>query len=121
MLVLVSVHVVALCLYLLDRFSPFGRYESKNATSSCSAEDEEVNGGHQPQPVVNVDSEHQKEESLNFTSAIWFAWGVLLNSGIGEGMKIALSRNSQFTVVMKCEKITFTPESRKFGLKSTHL
>ncbi|CAB4067476.1 GRIN1 [Lepeophtheirus salmonis] len=27
----------------------------------------------------------QKEESLNFTSAIWFAWGVLLNSGIGEG------------------------------------
>ena len=25
-LVLVSVHVVALCLYLLDRFSPFGRW-----------------------------------------------------------------------------------------------
>ena len=29
----------------------------------------------------------QKEESLNMTSAIWFAWGVLLNSGIGEGEK----------------------------------
>nr|XP_040571852.1 glutamate [NMDA] receptor subunit 1-like isoform X2 [Lepeophtheirus salmonis] len=61
-LVLVSVHIVALCLYLLDRFSPFGRFHSG------------------PDPG-NV----QKEESLNFTSAIWFAWGVLLNSGIGEG------------------------------------
>ena len=25
----------------------------------------------------------KEEESLNLTSAIWFAWGVLLNSGIG--------------------------------------
>ena len=83
-LVLVSVHVVALCLYLLDRFSPFGRYESKNTTASTP--EDEVNGGHnQPQPVVNANNDHQKEESLNFTSAIWFAWGVLLNSGIGEG------------------------------------
>ena len=45
-----------MCLYLLDRFSPFGRY--------------------------NTDpSEVKEEESLNLTSAIWFAWGVLLNSG----------------------------------------
>ena len=29
--------------------------------------------------------EVKEEESLNLTSAIWFAWGVLLNSGIGEG------------------------------------
>ena len=36
--------------------------------------------------VQQYDPEHQKEESLNLTSAIWFAWGVLLNSGIGEGM-----------------------------------
>ena len=36
-LVLVSVHVVALCLYLLDRFSPFGRYrvECLNRILSC--------------------------------------------------------------------------------------
>ena len=27
--------------------------------------------------------EMKEEESLNLTSAIWFAWGVLLNSGIG--------------------------------------
>ena len=34
----------------------------------------------------NVEPKEMKEEeSLNLTSAIWFAWGVLLNSGIGEG------------------------------------
>lgn len=78
-LVLVSVHVVALCLYLLDRFSPFGRFEATDdalvSGNGCDA--------HQQQPS-------QKEESLNLTSAIWFAWGVLLNSGIGEGELIFL-------------------------------
>merc|ERR1719192_2002489 len=59
-LVLVSVKVIAICLYLLDRFSPFGRYNTEPG-------------------------EIKEEESLNLTSAIWFAWGVLLNSGIGEG------------------------------------
>ena len=34
----------------------------------------------------------QKEESLNMTSAIWFAWGVLLNSGIGEGEEMCMFR-----------------------------
>ena len=33
----------------------------------------------------NVEPKEMKEEeSLNLTSAIWFAWGVLLNSGIGQ-------------------------------------
>ncbi|XP_035708821.1 glutamate [NMDA] receptor subunit 1 isoform X2 [Folsomia candida] len=59
-LVMVSVHVVALALYLLDRFSPFGRYRLANM-------------------------EGTEEDALNLSSAIWFAWGVLLNSGIGEG------------------------------------
>ncbi|XP_058984553.1 glutamate [NMDA] receptor subunit 1 [Musca domestica] len=59
-LVVVSVHVVALVLYLLDRFSPFGRFK-----------------------LSHVDS--HEEKALNLSSAIWFAWGVLLNSGIGEG------------------------------------
>ena len=37
-------------------------------------------------PRYNVEPrEVKEEESLNLTSAIWFAWGVLLNSGIGEG------------------------------------
>nr|XP_018899314.1 PREDICTED: glutamate [NMDA] receptor subunit 1 isoform X2 [Bemisia tabaci] len=59
-LVMVSVHVVALVLYLLDRFSPFGRFKLSNSDST-------------------------EEDALNLSSAIWFAWGVLLNSGIGEG------------------------------------
>jgi ionotropic glutamate receptor NMDA 1 len=58
---MVSVHVVALALYLLDRFSPFGRYRLANM-------------------------EGTEEDALNLSSAIWFAWGVLLNSGIGEGI-----------------------------------
>nr|CAG4651579.1 EOG090X00ST [Triops cancriformis] len=59
-LVMVSVHVVALVLYLLDRFSPFGRFRLANTDAT-------------------------EEDALNLSSAIWFAWGVLLNSGIGEG------------------------------------
>ena len=97
-LVLVSVKVVALCLYLLDRFSPFGRFEAneennakENSTTNDIMEDEEMSPN-SPEKRNNVqvqqqyDPDHQKEESLNLTSAIWFAWGVLLNSGIGEGM-----------------------------------
>ena len=67
---MVSVHVVALVLYLLDRFSPFGRYKLSN-------------------------TEGTEEDALNLSSAIWFAWGVLLNSGIGEGttcVHIAVTR-----------------------------
>ncbi|KAI0233221.1 Glutamate [NMDA] receptor subunit 1 [Lamellibrachia satsuma] len=59
-LVGLSVHVVALVLYLLDHFSPFGRFKL----------------------AKNNDTE---EDALNLSSAMWFAWGVLLNSGIGEG------------------------------------
>nr|CAG4643710.1 EOG090X00ST [Lepidurus arcticus] len=59
-LVMVSVHVVALVLYLLDRFSPFGRFRLASTDAT-------------------------EEDALNLSSAIWFAWGVLLNSGIGEG------------------------------------
>lgn len=58
---MVSVHVVALVLYLLDRFSPFGRFK----LATCDG---------------------TEEDALNLSSAIWFAWGVLLNSGIGEGI-----------------------------------
>lgn len=62
-LVMVSVHVVALVLYLLDRFSPFGRFKLSNTDGT-------------------------EEDALNLSSAIWFAWGVLLNSGIGEGKEL---------------------------------
>jgi len=67
---MVSVHVVALVLYLLDRFSPFGRFKLANTDGT-------------------------EEDALNLSSAIWFAWGVLLNSGIGEG-KISLSSFRSF-------------------------
>lgn len=56
---LLSVHIVAVILYLLDRFSPFGRFK-----------------------LARKDKE---ETALNLSSAMWFSWGVLLNSGIGEG------------------------------------
>uniref|UniRef100_A0A8C4MGP5 Glutamate receptor n=1 Tax=Equus asinus asinus TaxID=83772 RepID=A0A8C4MGP5_EQUAS len=34
-------------------------------------------------PLVN--SEEEEEDALTLSSAMWFSWGVLLNSGIGEG------------------------------------
>jgi len=64
-LVGLSVHVVALVLYLLDRFSPFGRFKLAK-------------------------SDDAEEDALNLSSAMWFAWGVLLNSGIGEGDIVVL-------------------------------
>ncbi|XP_031557000.1 glutamate receptor ionotropic, NMDA 1-like [Actinia tenebrosa] len=59
LLVLLSVHIVAVILYLLDRFSPFGRFK--------------------------LAKKDREETALNLSSAMWFSWGVLLNSGIGEG------------------------------------
>ena len=59
-MIVVSVHVVALALYLLDRFSPFGRFKLSK-------------------------TENTEEDALTLSRAIWFTWGVLLNSGIGEG------------------------------------
>ena len=57
---MLSVHVVALVLYLLDRFSPFGRFKLSK-------------------------TENTEEDALNLSRSLWFTWGVLLNSGIGEG------------------------------------
>jgi len=28
-----------------------------------------------------------EEDALNLSRALWFTWGILLNSGIGEGLK----------------------------------
>lgn len=81
-----SVHVVALALYLLDRFSPFGRFKLAN-------------------------SDGTEEDALNLSSAIWFAWGVLLNSGIGEGKKeniISLFESLDFQLLLNLvERILF--------------
>jgi len=61
LLLMVSVHVVAVALYLLDRISPFGKFK-----------------------VEMVRETNDSEKALNLSSAVWFAWGVLLNSGVGE-------------------------------------
>ena len=34
---------------------------------------------------MKQDEGGEEEDALNLSSAMWFAWGVLLNSGIGEG------------------------------------
>lgn len=48
-----------LLILCLVGFSPFGRFK--------------------------VNSEEEEEDALTLSSAMWFSWGVLLNSGIGEG------------------------------------
>ncbi|KAI1284272.1 Glutamate [NMDA] receptor subunit 1 [Halotydeus destructor] len=65
LLVLFAVFVVAAVLYVLDRFSPFGKSMQEIRLTS--------------------------EKSLNFSSAIWFSFGVLLNSGIGEKAPMSFS------------------------------
>ncbi|XP_077987333.1 glutamate receptor ionotropic, NMDA 1-like [Glandiceps talaboti] len=65
LLIGLAVHIVALILYVLDRFSPFGRFKS-----SQSSDD---------------------QDALTLSSAMWFSWGVLLNSGMGEGTPRSLS------------------------------
>lgn len=53
-LVMVSVHVVALVLYLLDRFSPFGRFKLTT-------------------------NDNTEEDALNLSSAVWFVYCSILN------------------------------------------
>ena len=91
-LVGLSVHVVALVLYLLDRFSPFGRFKLAK-------------------------SDDAEEDALNLSSAMWFAWGVLLNSGIGEGTCYCchiVFHNFIYSVVQKHANILVI-SSIKFG------
>lgn len=54
LMILISIHVVALVLYLLDRFSPFAHFRLSKNTSS-------------------------EEDALNLSRAVWFTWGVLFN------------------------------------------
>uniref|UniRef100_A0ABM0H1R8 Glutamate [NMDA] receptor subunit 1 n=1 Tax=Saccoglossus kowalevskii TaxID=10224 RepID=A0ABM0H1R8_SACKO len=65
LLIGLAVHIVALILYVLDRFSPFGRFKSGQTGD--------------------------EQDALTLSSAMWFSWGVLLNSGMGEGTPRSLS------------------------------
>ena len=60
--------MVGVILYILDRLSPFGRFK---------------------QAESNNDS-----QLLDLPSAMWFSWGVLLNSGIGEGRHAVVIPNN---------------------------
>ena len=71
MMVLLSVHVVAVVLYLLDRFSP-----DERRMISRKVNEDEYNS--------SIDND-DKDDALNLPRALWFTWGVLLSSGIGEG------------------------------------
>lgn len=91
-MVLLCVHVVAVVLYLLDRFSPFGRYPFPSRP--------EIG-----QPIVvpvptNDDEEEDEaeEDALNLSRALWFTWGILLNSGIGEGKYKTYVKRSRSSV-----------------------
>jgi glutamate receptor ionotropic, NMDA 1 len=80
-MVLLSVHVVAVVLYLLDRFSPFGRFRFSPRQGT------DRGNGHS----IEVNSE---EDALNLSRALWFTWGILLNSGIGEGNHMSLKHST---------------------------
>jgi ionotropic glutamate receptor NMDA 1 len=71
-MVLLSVHAIAIVLYLLDRFSPFGRFRFVRQRDIKTEKNSTIK--------IN-----RKEDALNLSRALWFTWGVLLNSGIGEG------------------------------------
>ena len=73
-MVLLSVHVVAVVLYLLDRFSPFGQFRFAPRRPTDRGDGLTIE--------ANTD-----EDALNLSRALWFTWGILLNSGIGEGIK----------------------------------
>lgn len=68
-------------LYVLDYFSPFGKQmQDKRIT---------------------------QEKSLNFSSAIWFSFGVLLNSGIGEKTPMSFSARVLGMVSKNCLRHLF--------------
>lgn len=66
LLVFLCVFLVAIVLYILDCYSPLGKPMMKN------------------QRLTN-------EKSLNLSSAIWFSFGVLMNSGISEKTPMSFS------------------------------
>ncbi|VDM20450.1 unnamed protein product [Hydatigera taeniaeformis] len=82
-LVGVSVHVVAFFLYLLDRYSAIRclHRARRHRTNNRNATGNSKNG---------CDSKEEEEE-FNLGSSMWFTWGILLNSGIGDETPKAFS------------------------------
>lgn len=69
----VATHVVALSLYLLDRYSTFGRFGMRRHFI--------------PETPRNSHDDHP----LHISSSLWFSWSILLNSGVGEHTPKSLS------------------------------
>ncbi|VDP90901.1 unnamed protein product [Echinostoma caproni] len=110
-LVALSVHAVAWVLYLLDRFSPFGHLTKKDypkvkgncigaypvstenlcPQDSNTLESQKLNATAPSNDAISnhsynsTSSTDTSDEGLTLSLAVYFAWGVLLNSGIGEG------------------------------------
>lgn len=70
----VATHVVALTLYLLDRYSTFGTFGMRNNLI----------------PNLNRHTA-DTDRPLHLTSSLWFSWSILLNSGVGEHTPKSLS------------------------------
>lgn len=106
-MVLLSVHVVAVVLYLLDRFSP----DEQRTMSRQELQ------GHKN---ASADNE-EREVPLNLSRALWFTWGVLLSSGIGEGTGNGRSGKGQghLIEVIRYAKELFCTRSRH-GLGRLH-
>ena len=81
-MVLLCVHVVAVVLYLLDRFSPFGRYRFPARQGTNHAIHPSLRAIHEDK---DEDDDDDEDDALNLSRALWFTWGILLNSGISEG------------------------------------
>ncbi|VDD75267.1 unnamed protein product [Mesocestoides corti] len=79
----VSVNVVALFLYLLDRYSAIRCFHRK----STDAEKHRHDKANTPSTA----SSGAKPDEFNLTSSMWFTWGILLNSGIGDETPKAFS------------------------------
>ncbi|CAF0819485.1 unnamed protein product [Rotaria sordida] len=73
-MVLLSVHIIAVVLYLLDRLSPYGRFHFVQQ--------------HERNPIKKKNT---KGDKLSLSHALWFTWGILLNSGISEGVPKSFS------------------------------
>jgi glutamate receptor ionotropic, NMDA 1 len=112
LMILISIHIVALVLYLLDRFSPFAHFKLSNTTTG-----------------------ETEEDALNLSRAVWFTWGVLFNSGIGEGTPRSFSARvlgmvwagfamimvSSYTANLAAFLVLDRPESSLTGINDARL
>ncbi|CAM4800832.1 unnamed protein product [Rotaria magnacalcarata] len=71
-MILFSVHIIAIVLYLLDRWSPLGRFHFVPRKDQLDENSLTL-------------EKNEKNDTLSLSRSVWFTWGILLNSGIGEG------------------------------------